>query len=91
MDFFVGTSWVHRMADGSTTITPMLPAATNRRTQPTITNIGGEAVVLDATDDGRVFVYHTGEAYRAERVQWGTIDGDLNHTACRHKAVRAMP
>jgi RNA polymerase sigma factor (sigma-70 family) len=88
MDFFVGTFWVHRMADGSTTITRMI-AGTNRRMQPTITNIGGEAVVLDATDDGRVFVYHTGKAYHAERVQWGTVDGDLNHTGCWHGAVGA--
>jgi hypothetical protein len=89
MDFFVGTFWVHRLADGSTTITRMLGGATNRRGQPTITNIGGEAVVLDTTDDGRVFVYDTGKAYTAERVQWGTIDGDSNHTGCWHKALGA--
>jgi hypothetical protein len=91
VDFFVGTFWVHRMADGSTTITRMLPGASNRCGQPTIANIGGEAVVLDTTDDGRVFVYHTGKPYHAERVQWGTIDGDLNHTACWHKPTMAKP
>jgi RNA polymerase sigma factor (sigma-70 family) len=87
MDFFVGTFWVHRLRDGTTTVTRMLGSATNRRAQPTIANIGGEAVVLSTTDDGRVFVYHTGKAYCAERVQWGTIDGDLEHTGCWHRAV----
>ncbi|MGA2440294.1 MAG: hypothetical protein ABSH08_05015, partial [Tepidisphaeraceae bacterium] len=90
MDFFVGTCWVHRAADGTVTMTDMLPGATSTRSQPTITDIDsdGLADVLVGTDDGRVFIYHTGKPYRPELVQWATVDGDLNHTACWHPIRR---
>jgi RNA polymerase sigma factor (sigma-70 family) len=96
MDFFLGTYWVRRMPDGTTTTTNMLPGTNSNRCQPTITDIDsdGLADVLVGTDDGRVFIYHTGKAYRPELVQWGTSGGDLNHTGCWHKpgpAATAQP
>ncbi len=87
MDFFVGTYWVRRMPDGATTVTNMLPGAVSHRCQATIADIDsdGMADVLMGTQDGRVFIYHTGKAYRPEWVQWATSHGDLNHTGCWHK------
>jgi RNA polymerase sigma factor (sigma-70 family) len=86
MDFFLGTYWVHRAADGSTTTIEMLPGATTSRCQPTIVDVDGDGLadVLVGTNDGRVFIYRTGKPYRRERVQWATVNGDLNHTGCWH-------
>jgi RNA polymerase sigma factor (sigma-70 family) len=95
MDFFVGTYWIRRMPDGTTTITNMLPGSASHRCQATITDIDGDGMadILMGTQDGRVFIYHTGKAYRPEWVQWATSHGDLNHTSCWHKpgAVAAAP
>jgi hypothetical protein len=95
MDFFVGTYWVRRLPDGTTTVTNMLPGSVSHRCQATITDIDGDgmAEILMGTQDGRVFIYHTGKAYRPEWVQWATSHGDLNHTSCWHKpgAVAAAP
>jgi hypothetical protein len=94
MDFFVGTYWVRRQPDGTTTITNMLPGAESHRCQATIADIDsdGLADVLMGTQDGRVFIYHTGKAYRREWIQWATSRGDLNHTGCWHKpGVVAAP
>jgi RNA polymerase sigma factor (sigma-70 family) len=86
MDFFLGTCWVHRAADGSVTQTEMLPGAMSSHCQPTIVDLDGDGLadILVGTNDGRVFIYHTGKPYRRERIHWATIDGDLNHTACWH-------
>ncbi len=89
-DFFLGTLWIHRKSDNSTTITRMLSTATNRRTTPTITNLNNETVILNTTDDGRVFIYHTNKPYHPDRIQWSTIDGNPNHTACWH-SMTAIP
>jgi RNA polymerase sigma factor (sigma-70 family) len=87
MDFFVGTYWVRRLPDGTTTVTNMLPGGVSHRCQATITDIDGDGMadILMGTQDGRVFIYHTGKAYRPEWVQWATSHGDLNHTSCWHK------
>ncbi len=89
-DFFLGTLWIHRKSDGSTTITRMLPNSINHRTTPTITNLNNETVILNTTDDGRVFIYHTNKPYHPDRIQWSTIDGNSNHTACWHP-LAAIP
>jgi hypothetical protein len=64
----------------------MLPGAISDRCQPTIVDVDGDglAEILVGTNDGRVFVYHTGKPSRRERIHWSTIDGDLDHTACWH-------
>jgi hypothetical protein len=49
-----------------------------------VADLGGDGkgdVVFGLTD-GRVVVYNTGLAYRAEWVQWGTAQGNVRHTSC---------
>jgi RNA polymerase sigma factor (sigma-70 family) len=83
MDFFAGTEWVRRFSDGRTIALNMLyDAAPIEWTQPTITDLegNGKADVIFGTSDGRLFVYRTGLAYHADRMQWPTANGNFQHT-----------
>lgn len=82
MDLFVATYWVQLAPDGRTTVTPMLPEAAATTTQGSICDVGGDgaADVVFGLSDGRVFVYETGMACRAEWMYWPTQSGNFRHT-----------
>jgi hypothetical protein len=83
MDFFTGTYWVRRTADGKVTITNMLPADEPIEwTQPTVTDVNadGKADVIFGTSTGRLAIYQTNLAYHPERMQWPTANGNFQHT-----------
>jgi hypothetical protein len=84
MDFFAGTWWVRRQPDGATEVKKMAPAGVepNSRAQPTVADLDGDgkADVIFGTRDGHLFVYNTGMAYHAERMQWPTHLGSFAHT-----------
>jgi hypothetical protein len=83
LDFFAGTYWVRRFPNGTTQTKNMLPedAATDF-IQPTVVDLRGDgkADVIFGLSDGRLFVYQTGLAYHADRMQWPTEDGNFQHT-----------
>ena len=82
MDLFAGTYWVKLDLDGTTQVINMLPEAKDSSTQCTITDVNGDGktdVVFGLTD-GRVFVYETKLAYKAEWMQWPTANGNFRHT-----------
>jgi len=83
MDFFTGVYWIRRAKDGSTIVIVMVPEPMDIHSmQPTITDIDGDnkADILFAVPDGRVIVYQTGMAYKAEWMQWPTNGGNIRHT-----------
>jgi hypothetical protein len=51
--------------------------------QPTICDLDGDgkADAVFALADGRVFVYRTGLAYHAQRMQWPTAFGNQHRNA----------
>ena len=83
-DFFTGTSWVRRWPDGTTKLMQMVAdgSTATEWVQPTVCDVDGDgfADVLIGLSDGRLFVYETGLAYHAERMQWPTANGNLAHT-----------
>jgi hypothetical protein len=94
MDFFAGTYWVRRFPDGKTTVTNMLPTdAQIEWTQPTIADVEGtgQADAIFGLSDGRVFVYRTGLAYHAERMQWPTANGNFQHTGAWKSQIAKPP
>jgi hypothetical protein len=82
IDFFVSTYWVRLAKDNTVTVTNMLPKSVQSTTQCTITDIDldGHTDILFGLADGRVFVYNTGMAYKAEWMQWPTQNANLRHT-----------
>jgi hypothetical protein len=88
IDFFTGVYWVRRLPDGKTIITMMMPQdIPTNWIQPTVADVegNGHADVIFGLADGRVFVYRTGLAYHAERMQWPTANGNFQHTGAWHK------
>jgi hypothetical protein len=86
IDLFTGTSWVKfDPKSGKAEVTAMVPGEPMEEwVQPTVCDLDGDGkgdVVFGLTD-GRVVVYSTGLAYRAEWVQWGTAQGNVRHTSC---------
>jgi hypothetical protein len=83
MDFFVGTFWVRRLADGHGQVLDMIPDQGHLNwSQPTIADVeqNGQADVVFGTDDGRLFVYRTKLACQAKRMEWPTSNGNFQHT-----------
>jgi RNA polymerase sigma factor (sigma-70 family) len=88
MDFFAGSWWIRRTPDGKTVSKNMLPGeAATEWIQPTIADVegNGKADVIFGLSDGRLFVYRTGLAYHAERMQWPTAHGNFQHTGAWHR------
>jgi hypothetical protein len=88
VDFFTGVYWVRRFPDGKTIITMMMPQdVPTNWIQPTVADVegSGQADVIFGLADGRVFVYRTGLAYHAQRMQWPTANGNFQHTGAWHK------
>jgi len=77
MDFFCGTYWVRRKADGTVTIKNMVPGDLDIgwATQPSVVDADG-----DGKADGRMFIYKTELAYHKEKMQWPTMLGNFQHT-----------
>ncbi len=83
MDFFAGTYWVRLFPGGKTEIKNMVPGESSVEwTQPTVCDIDadGKADVIFGLSDGRLFIYNTGLAYHADRMQWPTANGNFQHT-----------
>lgn len=82
MDIFAATKWIKLFKDGHVEIQDLLPTRINYSSSATIcdANRDGNADLLMALPDGRVFVYETGLSYKPEWVQWATQNGNFQHT-----------
>ncbi len=86
MDFFIGTYWLRLSRDGNVKIGNMLPdqnsAPANALSDCSIVDLerDGQADILFALTDGRLFVYQTEKGYKPEWLQWPTQRGNFRHT-----------
>ncbi len=88
LDFFAGTFWVRRLANGQIKTINMIPDLCQMAwSQPTIADVeqNGQADVIFGTADGRLCAYRTGLACHPERLQWPTANGNFQHTGIWRK------
>jgi hypothetical protein len=76
--------WVQPGKQDTVAATNVLANAPPTSTQCTITDLDGDgnADILFGLVDGRLIVYPTRKAYRAEWMEWPTQNANVRHTGC---------